>query len=76
MKKHLLLFKTLIIACLAMVTGGGISVAQGTYEKVTDDSSLEAGASVIIVNESSNVALSKTQNTNNRGQVSITIKQQ
>ena len=28
MKKHLLLFKTLIIACLAMVTGGGISVAQ------------------------------------------------
>ncbi|MDD6818015.1 MAG: Ig-like domain-containing protein, partial [Prevotellaceae bacterium] len=27
MKKHLLLFKTLIIACLAMVAGGGISVA-------------------------------------------------
>ena len=73
MKKHLLLFKTLIIACLAMVTGGGISVAQGTYEKVTDDSSLEAGASVIIVNESSNVALSTTQNKNNRGQASITI---
>ena len=73
MKKHLLLFKTLIIACLAMVTGGGISVAQGTYEKVTDVGSLEAGASVIIVNGSSNVALSTTQNTNNRGQVSITI---
>ena len=53
--------------------GGGISVAQGTYEKVTDDSSLEAGASVIIVNESSNVALSTTQNKNNRGQASITI---
>ncbi len=74
MKKHLLLFKTLIIACLAMVAGGGISVAQtGTYEKVTDDSSLEAGASVIIVNESKSVALSKTQNSNNRGQASITI---
>ena len=57
MKKHLLLFKTLIIACFAMATGGGISVAQGTYEKVTDVSSLEAGASVIIVNESGNVAL-------------------
>lgn len=28
MKKHLLLFKTLIIACFAMITGGGISVAQ------------------------------------------------
>lgn len=28
MKKHLLLFKTLIIACIAMATGGGISVAQ------------------------------------------------
>ena len=57
-----------------MVTGGGISVAQTrTYEKVTDDSSLEAGASVIIVNESSNVALSTTQNKNNRGQASITI---
>lgn len=54
--------------------GGGISVAQtGTYEKVTDDSSLEAGASVIIVNESKSVALSKTQNSNNRGQASITI---
>lgn len=54
--------------------GGGISVAQtGTYEKVTDDSSLEAGASVIIVNESKSVALSKTQNKNNRGQASITI---
>lgn len=73
MKKHLLLFKTLIIACFAMATGGGISVAQGTYEKVTDDSSLEAGASVIIVNESKSVALSKTQNSNNRGQASITI---
>lgn len=73
MKKHLLLFKTLIIACLAMVAGGGISVAQGTYEKVTDVSSLEAGASVIIVNESKSVALSKTQNSNNRGQASITI---
>ena len=74
MKKHLLLFKTLIIVCLAMVTGGGISVAQTeTYEKVTDVGSLEAGASVIIVNGSSNVALSITQNTNNRGQVSITI---
>lgn len=57
-----------------MATGGGISVAQtGTYEKVTDDSSLEAGASVIIVNESKSVALSKTQNSNNRGQASITI---
>lgn len=28
MKKHLLLFKTLIIACIAIVTGGSISVAQ------------------------------------------------
>ena len=73
MKKHLLPFKPLIIACLAMVTGGGISVAQGTYEKVTDVSSLEAGASVIIVNEKSNVALSTNQKTNNRGQVKITI---
>ena len=44
MKKHLLLFKTLIIACLAMVAGGGISVAQ----KITDYTKLVSGSKYYI----------------------------
>ena len=47
--------------------------AYGTeyYTKVTDLSQIEDGDAVIIVNEADNVALSTTQNTNNRGEVAF-----
>lgn len=45
MKKHLLLFKTLIIACLAMVTGGGISVAQNANYTLDTTGSLQGSNS-------------------------------
>ena len=39
---------------------------------VTDSSDLEAGDVIIILNSEENVAMSTTQNSNNRGQVSVT----
>lgn len=48
-------------------------VNSGYYVKVTDASTLENGDAIIIVNETNEVALSTTQNTNNRGQESVTI---
>lgn len=43
------------------------------YTKVTDVSSLSAGDQLIFVYETGNVAMSTTQNNNNRGQQSVTI---
>ncbi len=43
------------------------------FVKVTDVSTLENGDAILIVCESGNAAMSTTQNTNNRGQESVTI---
>ncbi len=44
------------------------------YVKVTDASTLENGDAILIVCESDNHALSTTQNSNNRGEASVTIE--
>lgn len=49
------------------------NIGSGYYEKVTSVSSLENGDAILIVNETANVALSTTQNSNNRGQQEVTI---
>ncbi len=48
------------------------AAADGTWELVTDASALAAGDTVIIAAMGSDVAMSTTQNTNNRGQADIT----
>lgn len=49
------------------------ALAEGdTYQLVTDASTLKAGDSIIIAASASDVALSTTQNSNNRGQAAIT----
>ena len=50
---------------------GAVEVPKA-WTLLTDVSDLEIGAQIIIVASASNVALSTTQNTNNRGQVAIT----
>ena len=50
---------------------GAVEVPKA-WTLLTDVSDLEIGAQIIIVASASNVALSTTQNKNNRGQVSIT----
>ena len=47
------------------------NIGSGYYEKVTSVSSLENGDAILIVNETASVALSTTQNSNNRGQEDI-----
>ncbi len=49
-------------------------VSSGYYVKVSDVSTLEDGDAIIIVNETAKVALSTTQNTNNRGFASVSIE--
>ena len=49
------------------------NVNSGYYVKVTDVSDLENGDAILIVNETKNVAMSTTQNSNNRGQEDVTI---
>lgn len=44
----------------------------GTWELVTNDTTLEAGDKLVITSASHNFAMSTTQNTNNRGQAEIT----
>ena len=43
------------------------------FVKVTDATTLAAGDNIILVNEDANVAMSTTQNTNNRGQADVSI---
>ena len=48
-------------------------INSGYYVKVTDVDDLENGDAILIVNETNNVALSTTQNDNNRGEEGVTI---
>ena len=49
------------------------NINSGYFVKVTDASDLENGDAILIVNETGNVAMSTTQNNNNRGQADVTI---
>ena len=49
------------------------NINSGYYEKVTDVNTLENGDAILIVYETDNVAMSTTQNTNNRGSESVSI---
>ena len=51
-------------------------INSGYYEKVTDASTLEEGDAILIVNEGAEVAMSTTQNTNNRGSVDVTFAEE
>ena len=48
-------------------------INSGYYVKVTSESDLEDGDAILIVNEDNKVALSSTQNDNNRGQAEVTL---
>ncbi|MBQ6431099.1 MAG: hypothetical protein IJJ99_04410 [Oscillospiraceae bacterium] len=62
-----------VTANAAAVTSGFDAATPGTYNKVTDASTLSAGDEIIIVCESKGDAISTTQNKNNRGVVAVTI---
>ena len=49
------------------------NINSGYFVKVTDVSDLENGDAILIVNEDNTVAMSTTQNSNNRGQAEVTI---
>jgi hypothetical protein len=63
-----------ILALLAMLlfVANGLR-AQETFSLVTDASVLAAGDRIVIANNENSVAMSTVQNTNNRGQVAVTI---
>ena len=48
-------------------------INSGYYVKVTSESDLEDGDAILIVNEDNKVAISSTQNDNNRGQADVTL---
>ena len=54
------------------LTGNGVQSLEGTWELVTDASILKNGDQVIIAAKESNIALSTTQNNNNRAGVEVT----
>ena len=54
------------------LTGKAVQALEGTWILVTDASSLKAGDEIIIAAKEYDVALSTTQNSNNRGQVEVT----
>ena len=57
------------------LTGKAVAALEGTWILVTDASSLNVGDKIIIAAKEYDVALSTTQNNNNRGEVAITKKQ-
>ena len=54
------------------LAGKAVAALEGTWILVTDASSLKAGDEIIIASKDENYALSRAQNTNNRGQVEVT----
>ncbi|MBR5573157.1 MAG: chitobiase/beta-hexosaminidase C-terminal domain-containing protein [Paludibacteraceae bacterium] len=54
------------------LSGKAVAVLEGTWALVTDASSLKAGDEIIIAAKDYDVALSTTQNNNNRGEIAIT----
>ena len=70
MKKITLLKSLLVVMALSLFSFS--AMAEEVWTLVTDASTLAVGDKVIVVANGSNVALSTTQNNNNRGQVTIT----
>ena len=66
------IIKFCVISLLLIIHEG--TIFGQTFKKVTNISELQDGDVIAIVNEANNQALSTTQNTNNRGATSITIK--
>lgn len=66
------IIKFYVISLLLIIYEG--TIFGQTFKKVTNISELQNGDVIAIVNEANNQALSTTQNTNNRGATSITIK--
>ena len=54
------------------LSGKAVAALEGTWALVTDASTLKAGDEIIIAAKDYDVALSTTQNNNNRGEVAIT----
>ena len=52
------------------------NINSGYYEKVTDADDLDDGDAILIVNEEARVAMSTTQNTNNRGQAAVSFAEE
>lgn len=78
MKKHLSLnafnrcMRLSLTFFFCCVLGLGLSWGQTTYTRVTSVNDLSVGDKIIIAANEYNYAISTTQNTNNRGQASIT----
>ena len=70
MKKITLLKSLFVVMVLSLFSFS--AMAEEVWTLVTDASTLAVGDKVIVVANGSNVALSTTQNNNNRGQVTIT----
>ena len=68
----LLCFALTLVLVMSAIFAITASAADGTWELVTNVSELAAGDKVIIAAKDSAVALSTTQNSNNRGQATIT----
>lgn len=66
------IIKFCVISLLLIIYEG--TIFGQTFKKVTNSSELQTGDIIAIVNEENNQALSTTQNTDNRGATSITIK--
>lgn len=72
---YLIMVFCLLFLCVGLTTNvNAADEIQGDWKLVTDASSLTIGDKVIIVSTTSKVAMSTTQNSNNRGQTSVTIK--
>ena len=64
--------KEYTVTVVAEETTGGETPADGSYVLVTDVNTLAVGDKIVIVAKDSAVALSTTQNKNNRGQATVT----
>lgn len=65
---------TLLIVCLALCNLISVASTKQTFKLVKSINELSNGDVVIVVNTTHSVAMSTTQNTNNRGQEAITIE--
>ena len=73
MKKILTAFFLSVALMFAGLLCLNVYAADVVYELVSDIRDLAVGDTIIIVNSSKTVALSTTQNNNNRGEVSVTV---
>ena len=60
------------VLCSLAIVFSSAATESGTWTLVTDAGTLKAGDTIVIVAKDSNVAMSTTQNNNNRGQAAVT----